>query len=57
MEREVLCPDRIHHTEAPRGYLQWHSWARRMGRTHRQVKCTGCGLYAIWVPKKHKEAD
>jgi hypothetical protein len=23
----------------------------RMMRTHRQVKCEGCGLWAIWVEK------
>lgn len=51
LEREVLCPDRIHHTESPAGYNQWHFWAREMSRTHRQIKCTGCGLYVIWVPK------
>jgi hypothetical protein len=36
------------HTPAPRGYLQWHEWAEKMGKTHRQRQCAGCGLFAIW---------
>lgn len=57
MTPEILCPDRIHHTDAPTGYIQWHSWAKKMALTHKQVKCTGCDLYVIWVPKKQKEAE
>jgi len=30
---------------------QWHEWAREMGRTHRQIKCTRCGFYVIWEPR------
>ena len=47
-----VCPDIMHHDAGPSGYLQWHAWARRMARTHRQIKCTGCGLYVIWLPKR-----
>jgi hypothetical protein len=39
------------HTETPRGYLAWDEWAERMGQTHVQRQCAGCGLYAIWEPK------
>jgi len=39
------------HTKCPQGYLQWHDWAERKSRRHKQVRCPGCGLYAIWVRK------
>lgn len=52
MADEAECPDLMHHTPCPKGYLEWHAWAREMARTHRQVKCAGCGLYAIWIAKK-----
>ena len=39
------------HTPCPEGYLRWHSWADRMAKTHRQVKCKMCGLWAIWIPR------
>jgi hypothetical protein len=42
------CAD---HTEGPEGYNHWHDWAARMGQTHRQLRCAGCGLYKIWVRK------
>lgn len=40
------------HTKSPAGYLQWHSWAERMERTHIQRQCRGCGLWSIWEPKE-----
>lgn len=48
LSKALTCTD---HTLAPAGYLAWHDWAKRMSRTHRQVRCAGCGLYAIWIPK------
>lgn len=39
------------HTPDPSGYLQWHAWAERMAKTHKQRQCKGCGLWAIWEPK------
>lgn len=45
------CAD---HTPQPEGYLQWHSWADRMSRTHRQLRCSQCGLFKIWVPRKQR---
>lgn len=36
----------------PDGYVAREAWARNKAKTHRQVKCRGCGLYVIWVPKK-----
>lgn len=46
------CPNFEDHTPCPDGYLGWHEWAEKMGKTHKQRKCSGCGLYAIWEPKK-----
>ena len=42
------------HTKCPVGYLQWHEWASKKSKTHKQKKCDGCNLYAIWVEKKPK---
>lgn len=39
------------HMLCPSGYNDWHNWARRMGKTHVQRKCKGCGLFEIWEPK------
>lgn len=45
------CPNAAQHTPSPDGYLAWHEWAEEKAKTHTQIKCSGCGLYAIWVPK------
>ena len=50
------CPKRSKHTPAPPGYLQWHEWATKKGKTHRTVRCSGCHLFTIWVPKKRRAA-
>ncbi len=47
-----ICPQIEDHTWAPEGYIQWHAWAKEMSKTHKQRKCSGCGLYKIWEPKK-----
>ncbi len=39
------------HTPAPIGYLQWHEWAERKSKTHRQERCPECGFLSIWKPK------
>lgn len=49
--RENLCPHFEDHAWQPEGYIQWHAWAEKMAKTHRQSKCAGCGLYVIWTPK------
>ncbi len=49
---EVLCPNVEDHTPRPEGYIQWHTWAEQMSKTHRQSKCAGCGKYTIWTPKR-----
>jgi hypothetical protein len=45
------CKD---HTVCPEGYIAWHAWAARMGKTHRQLKCDQCGLWTFWIPKGTK---
>ena len=40
-----------HHTPAPERYTGWGNWADRMRKTHSQVRCQGCGRWAIWLPK------
>lgn len=40
------------HTPCPEGYREWHEWAERKLRTHRQIRCPNCGLWAIWVRRK-----
>jgi len=49
------CPDRASHTKQPSGYLAWHAWAEKKARTHKQIRCETCGLWAIWVPKERAE--
>lgn len=50
------CPNADQHTPAPSSYTGWHHWATRMSRTHNQVRCPGCGLYEIWIPKVARRA-
>jgi hypothetical protein len=49
---EIHCPSFHDHTPSPEGYIQWHAWAKSMSKTHRQVRCTGCGRWSIWVEKR-----
>lgn len=51
------CPNAKDHTQHPEGYVAHLTWAYEMLRTHRQVRCAGCGLWAIWVPKKKKRVQ
>lgn len=53
-DHDQTCPNRANHTPCPEGYIQWHAWAEKMGKTHYQVTCHGCGRYAIWVPKSER---
>lgn len=45
------CPQADKHTPCPDSYMAWHHWAARKARTHTQIRCDGCGLFTIWVPK------
>jgi hypothetical protein len=40
------------HTAGPGGYLAWFEWVQRMQRTHTQRQCRGCGLWAVWEPRR-----
>jgi hypothetical protein len=45
------CPTPEKHTPSPSGYFAWHEWAEEKAKTHKQIRCPGCGLWAIWLPK------
>jgi len=49
MSQQAPCEP---HTDCPSGYVAWHAWAEQMSKTHYQRRCKGCGLYAIWEPRK-----
>lgn len=49
------CPDIKEHTLCPTGYTAWHEWAEKMSETHRNIRCKGCGYWAIWIPLKQGE--
>ncbi len=52
------CPNIKEHTPCPEGYIHWHSWANEASKTHRQIRCSGCNRYSIWVPRKgHEDAE
>jgi hypothetical protein len=51
------CPKSRTHTPCPEGYMQWHSWASRKMKTHKQIKCKGCGLWHVWILKKAGKAQ
>lgn len=45
------CPQEHLHTPHPSGYIEHAEWAERMLKTHVQVQCPGCLLWAIWRRK------
>lgn len=49
------------HTKQPDGYIERSNWAEMMSKTHTQVQCDQCGLWAIWIrnspPKKKRRAQ
>lgn len=47
-----MCPNHEAHTPQPTGYVHRADWAEEMSKTHHQIVCEGCGLFAIWVPNK-----
>lgn len=53
---EHVFTGRCNHTDQPTGYKEWHSWALKKSKTHRQYKCPHCGLWAIWMEKPKKSA-
>lgn len=40
------------HTPHPKGYMEHYAWAQEMLKTHVQLQCPCCGLYAVWRKKK-----
>ena len=53
----IECSSVEKHTPCPEGFIDWHDWAKKMGKTHVQVKCDGCGLYTIWVERTTHSID
>jgi hypothetical protein len=51
------CPREAEHCYGPSGYVDWHDWADRRRKTHRQRKCE-CGYYLLMElkPKRTKKA-
>ena len=47
----ATTPDCEPHTPHPQAYVAHSDWAGKMGKTHVQRQCKGCGLRAIWEPK------
>lgn len=41
------------HTLVPQNlsYIGWDNWAEKMMKTHKVIKCGGCGKYKIWLEK------
>ena len=37
------------HTKCPSDYVSWHLWADKKAKTHKQLRCPGCGLWKLWV--------
>jgi hypothetical protein len=51
-DRLALDPGEcLTHTPHPLGYTDWHIWAAKMAKTHRQERCTDCGKFGIWRQK------
>ena len=39
------------HTPHPTLYHAQYEWTERAAKTHSQIRCPRCGLWAIWLPK------
>ena len=52
----TLIPDKCVHTPCPDGYVARAEWAMKALRTHEQVPCRKCGLFAVWLPKREARA-
>jgi hypothetical protein len=50
-KKRSTCPNEHEHTDLPEGYLDRAFWVEQMARTHDQLQCPGCGLWAIWKVK------
>ncbi len=54
MTRDITmsCPNEANHTPHPTGYISNSNWADDAMVVADQKRCDGCGLFAIWVPKR-----
>jgi hypothetical protein len=43
------CPRSDDHTPRPAG-VEPRVWLRAISKTHKQVRCSGCGRFEIWIP-------
>ena len=51
IQRVNGTPECRHTHESPKGYAQYMAWASEMNKTHRNVKCPHCNLWASWEPR------
>lgn len=51
------CPNKANHTPMPVGYIARQEWAKKMAKTHTQITCQACGMYAIWLPKAEAKRE
>jgi hypothetical protein len=45
------CPDKANHTPCPESYMRFVNWADEKSKTHKQIRCTTCNKFAIWILK------
>jgi hypothetical protein len=60
MINKKRCPtDELHDPDVEFGTpgLTFSEWAHMKARTHRPVKCQGCGLFKIWEPRPFEWGD
>lgn len=51
-----VCPNAAqHYPGAPDGYVERAEWKERLAQTHKCLRCSGCMLWVIWIPKTEKE--
>jgi hypothetical protein len=44
------CTNEAQHTPHPVRQFAHEAWAEQMLRSHKQMRCPDCRLWAIWVP-------
>lgn len=47
---DATCPREAEHTPMPSGYVARQLWSEQKARTHKQTRCPGCQLLAVWLP-------
>jgi hypothetical protein len=48
----ATTPECEPHTPWPSGYIAGSDYADLLAQSHTQRQCRGCGLYAIWEPRR-----